>query len=82
MTLNTTSAQEIAAKLTEAQRSALMPNSTESRVGLLKLGLAKWKRRPGQRWPSLMPTSLGYEVRHLLEQERQQARANKGGQDD
>lgn len=64
-----TEAEKIAAGLSEAHRRALMPNSAEDRLPLVELGLVTWKQRPGQRYPSLMPTSLGYEVRKVLERE-------------
>ena len=115
MTLNTTSAQEIAAKLTEAQRRALLSFPSDTPVEMAngqthfsrawakasELGVSgnnlvslqvvggvdpktfeagpvlttdDWSRE-GRHW-SL--TDLGLEVRHLLEQECQQARANTG----
>ncbi len=57
---------ELVDSLSEAQKAALMPGGMADRRGLVKLGLAHWKQRPGQRVKSLMPTPLGYKVREIL----------------
>jgi hypothetical protein len=90
MTLNTTSAQEIAAKLTEAQRRAVLFAQWREQNGVWHP--AGWHITADRRvryrlscagvlrdylTPTQRLTPLGLEVRNLLEQERQQARANK-----
>lgn len=58
---------EIAAKLTAAQKAAIMPASGQ--FDALPKPLVHWQRRPGHRYPSLKLTSLGYAVRAYLQEQ-------------
>lgn len=62
--------ERVAASLTPNQREALQPGTTADRRCLVKIGLVRWKQRPGNRFPSLMPTTLGYQVRSYLDTAR------------
>lgn len=59
---------EIAGKLTEAQKRALLPRAA-NRIDLPKV-LIRWHTKPGDRYPSPRLSSLGYAVRNHLENSR------------